>query len=332
MLGPKRARRGFTLIELLVVIAIIGILIALLLPAVQKIREAAARIKCANNLKQIGLALHNYESAQSSFPPAGVYPVGQTSPDTYSIHARILPYLEQDNLYQLVNLNAPAISQPVVVQQRIAVYLCPAEVNDHARTDSTPVRYPLNYAANVGSWFVYDPTTGQGGDGAIPMNRGTRPGDFTDGLSNTVGFAEVKAYGSYLLNAGVPRSLSAPPPATPAALIGLGGSLKANVTHTGWTEGQTFQTGLTFVFTPNTPVPYSTGGQTYDVDYVTSRDGSSATLPSYAAMTARSYHSGGTVNVLLMDGSVRSVTPSINLATWRALGTRAGNEVVSGDF
>jgi hypothetical protein len=164
------------------------------------------------------------------------------------------------------------------------------------------------------------------------MNLGTRPGDFTDGLSNTVGFAEVKAYGSYLLNTGVPRSLSAPPPATPAALVGLGGSLKANVSHTGWTEGQTFQTGFTFVFAPGTPVPYTTGGLTYDVDYVSSRDGSSATLPSYAAMTARSYHAAGAVNLLLMDGSVRPVPPSIDLATWRALGTRAGGEVARGDF
>jgi prepilin-type N-terminal cleavage/methylation domain-containing protein/prepilin-type processing-associated H-X9-DG protein len=328
-----RSRSAFTLVELLVVIAIIAVLIGLLVPAVQKVREAANRASCQNNLKQIGLALHNYESAARRFPPAGVYPVRAVSADSYSVHARILPYLEQANLYQLVDLNASAISQPTVVMQRIAVYVCPSEVNDKARTDSTPVRYPTTYAANVGTWFVYDPNTGQGGNGALPLNLGTRVADFTDGVSNTVGLAEVKAYSSYLLGPGVPNVLNAPPPDSPAALLALGGSLKANVAHTGWTEGQTFQTGLTFVFPPGTPVLYTDAtGTTYDVDYVSSRDGSSATKLSYAAMTARSYHSGGAVNVLLMDGSVRSVTPPIALATWRALGTRSGGEAVSGDY
>jgi prepilin-type N-terminal cleavage/methylation domain-containing protein/prepilin-type processing-associated H-X9-DG protein len=324
-------RKAFTLIELLVVIAIIAVLIGLLLPAVQKVREAAARLQCSNNLKQIGLALHNYESTNKRFPPAGLYPVGATSPDTYSALSRILPYVEQGNVYQLVDLNASAISQPTVVMQRIPIYLCPSEVNDKARDTSTPVRYPLNYGANVGTWFVYDPNTGRGGNGAIPMNQMLRVGDYSDGMSNTVGFAEVKAYGAYLFgNTGLPAN--APVPNSPAEQLALGGSLKANVTHTGWTEGQTFQTGVTFVQTPNTNVPFTDATGTYDVDYVSNRDGSSATRLSYAAMTSRSYHSGGLVNVLLMDGSVRSVNSTISLATWRALGTRNGGEVIGSDF
>jgi prepilin-type N-terminal cleavage/methylation domain-containing protein/prepilin-type processing-associated H-X9-DG protein len=329
-------RAAFTLIELLVVIAIIATLMGLLLPAVQKVREAANRTKCANNLKQIGVALHNYEGTNRHFPPNGVYPINATLADSYSALARLLPFVEQANVYQLVDLNTPATTQNAVTSQRISIYVCPSEINDHSKPPTgsqTITRYPLSYAANEGGWMVWNPATGTSGDGAIILtsnaNGGLRPADIKDGLSTTVGFAEVKAYGSYFLGG----SATATPPNDAAGILALGGSFKAASSHTGWTEGQTFQTGLTFVVPPGTYVRYHnpTDGLDYDVDFVSSRDGSSATNISYSAMTARSYHISGVVNVLFMDGSVSNVASNMSGATWRALGTRNGGETV-GDY
>src|SRR5215510_14956459 len=108
-------------------------LIGLLLPAVQKVREAAARAKCLNNLKQIGIALHNYESVAQKYPLGGDYPVGVTSNDVYSVQSRMLPFLEQGNLYAMIDLNAVPATQLDVIKQRIAIYMCPSETRDRMR-------------------------------------------------------------------------------------------------------------------------------------------------------------------------------------------------------
>jgi len=328
----QRAMRrcAFTLIELLVVIAIIAVLIGLLLPAVQKVREAANRVKCLNNLKQLGLGLYVHVDAHSVFPPAGYYPPGQTE-DPWSALARLLPYLEQANLQNLINFSTSSDSAPVdVTSIRVPLFLCPSELNDHL--DSAGTHWPLNYAVCGGTWFILDPASGRGGDGAFPPSPysavgAIRPTDVLDGLSNTLGMAEVKAFTSYFRDADVPATLGVLPPNSPAAALSYGGAFKPNGGHVEWVDSRTNHTGFTTVFTPNTVVPYVSDGMTYDMDFTSQREGKSARFPTYAAVTARSYHPG-IVQVLMLDGSARGINNSNALDVWRALGTRAGGEVI----
>jgi prepilin-type N-terminal cleavage/methylation domain-containing protein len=319
-------RPAFTLIELLVVIAIIAVLIGLLLPAVQKVREAANRASCLNNLKQIGLALHHYETAQAVYPPFGIYPPGATQA-SWSVQARLLPYLEQENLQRLIDFNFSSDHQPLVSARRVASYLCPSEVNDRPRPDGAVTHYPLNYAANVGTWHVYNPLTGQASDGAFPVNGHLRPLDIRDGLSHTLALAEVKAFTPYLRDGGRPSAPGVAVPGSPAAVAAWGGDFRADSGHTEWVDGRTHQTGFTTAFPPGTLVPYRDLGGTYDIDFTSSREGRTADRLTYAAVTARSPHAG-VVQALLLDGSVRAFRTGLGLDVWRALGSRAGGEVV----
>lgn len=319
-------RQAFTLIELLVVIAIIGLLIALLLPSVQKVREAANRTKCLNNLKQMGLALHMYENSCGGYPAGGEYPVGQTGV-SWSVQAQILPYLEQANLQRLIDFNQPYSAQPIVTQTRVVIYLCPSERNDRPRPDGAVTHYPLNYAINLGTWHIYNPTTGKGTDGAFSINARHQPRDFPDGLSNTLALAEVKAYTPYLRDSGSPSAAGTAPPTSMAAVAGFGGDFKADSGHTEWVDARVHQTGFTTTFAPQTTVPYLNAGTTYDIDFNSSREGRAVNRITYAAVTSRSHHTG-LVHGLLMDGSARAFHRNIRLDTWRALGTRAEGEVV----
>lgn len=340
-MSPRVSRfsRAFTLVELLVVIAIIGILIALLLPAVQSAREAARRSQCKNNLKQIGLALHQYLDSNRCFPPSfcitpGVALSGNNG--SWSIHGRLLPFLEQASAYEQVRLDIAWDAQLAggIPTMRIPIYLCPSEINDTVRTKSgAPYVYPQNYGFNFGSWLVYDPAANRGGDGAFFVNSRTRDADFRDGLSNTMAAAEVRAFTSYVRNTNDPGPS---PPSTPAALVAmfsggdhkLGPATNDNTGHTEWPDGRVHHSGVTTVFTPNTEVPYLYAGATYDIDYNSVQEGRSTSQPTYAAITARGYHPG-IVNALLMDGSVRSVSDTVELGVWRGLGTRQGGEVIS---
>ena len=319
-------RTAFTLVELLVVIAIIGILVALLLPAVQAAREAARRMSCQNNLKQLGLALHNHESSRRNIPPLGDY--NEFGSSVYwSLHTKLLPYCEQTSLQDLIDFSKPISQQPHVAKVRVPYLLCPSEINDRERPDGpTFTHYPLNYAGNAGDWHIYQPPHDRG-TGVFLLNRSPRLAEITDGTSNTLGFAEVKAFTPYLRDGGNPSG-AALRPESPQEIGFFGGEFKSDSGHTEWVDARVHQTGFTTTFTPNTVVPYSSGGRNYDIDFNSAREGRSATLPTYAVITSRSYHTGG-VNTLRMDGSVHFVSSTISRTVWQALGTRSGGEIIS---
>ena len=343
----RPGRPAFTLIELLVVIAIIAVLMGLVLAGVQAAREAVRRTRCQSNIRQLALAVHSYESAKKQFPPSMLHTPGTTFTNnngSWGILGRILPFIEEGNAAVKVDLEKAWDQAPNsttgVPTTRIPVALCPSEKNDMVRLKSNaPFVYPLNYGFNFGTWFVYDPATGSGGDGAFHPNSNFRDARFSDGLSKTLCIAEVKSFTPYVRNTSEPASFPAgSPPSDPASISGLtsGGDAKLGATtndctgHTEWPDGRVHHSGFTTVFTPNTKVPHTANGIEHDIDYNSRQEGSSATAKTFAAITARSHHPGS-VNVAMMDASVRSIKNDIDLPVWRGLGTRAGNEPVSAD-
>jgi len=324
------SRSAFTLVELLVVVAIIGVLVALLLPAVQAARESARRMACGNNMRQAGLGLQNFESTFKNFPssmrPATANASGQF--DGWSAQGQILPYLEQANLFEKIDFTKSYTAQAWPISAtRIPTYQCPSDPNKKWRYNATtgqPEHFPLNYAVNLGTWFVFNPATREGGDGAFRPYETLRPANISDGLSNTLGLAECKGYNPYYRNAGN-ASLSQAMPTSPAQLCTLGGEFKADSGHTEWVDGRAHQSGFTTVFPPNTKSICNVSGTNHDVDWNNMQEGKSTTVPTFAAVTSRSYHANGVLAVL-MDGSVQFIANSIDLNIWRALSTRDGGE------
>ena len=335
-------RRGFTLIELLVVIAIIAILIGLLLPAVQKVREAAARAKCQNNLKQLGIALHNYEGVYQKFPP--LYP--GTAPGsavfnykyTWSVLAQLNPYLEQTNIYNAMDLTQPVYdasnqitaANRFAVVQKVPIFLCPSDRGVPVSSAYGVVDMgPTNYVASHGSG-----TSGGGygspiaADGVFPAVRPVRIADVTDGTSNTVAMSES------ILGDGAEATPTQPgDERTAYKYTGFSGTLPSDSACAGaptlwngynrrgfmWASGEARCVSFNHYYAPNS--------KSYDCI----ANDPTATYIAVGYRAARSLHTGG-VNVLVADGSVRFAPNSIDLTTWRALSTRAGGEVVSGDF
>jgi prepilin-type N-terminal cleavage/methylation domain-containing protein len=337
MAAPHPSKRaGFTLIELLVVIAIIAILIALLLPAVQQAREAARRTQCRNNLKQLGLALHNYLDQHTVFPPSGCISLTTTSQQPWSAQAYILPFLDGSTIYNKINfslgyhdpVNTSAYPPFGPAATRVPVLICPSDPNDRARVNASnvPEHYPLSYAANMGRYLIFNPTNGLNGGAAFAPNSKINSGSFTDGMSNTLGFAEVKLFTPRVHDA---TGVATEPTSASAVSAGYtaGGAFSATNGHTEWVCGRAIHNGFTTTFTPNTKVPHVVSGVTYDIDVSSNREGTHLTNPTYGIITARSFHVG-IVQALLMDGSVRAVSENVDINVWRNLGTRAGGEVV----
>ncbi|MBU6173853.1 MAG: DUF1559 domain-containing protein [Planctomycetes bacterium] len=319
-------REGFTLVEILVVFVVVGVLAGLLLPTVQASREAARRTQCTNNLRQLGIAVHGFHDQYKGVPPQATYRVGSTF-SGYSIHARVLPFIEQNKLYSKIDFELGYSAQSSICKIKIPMYRCPSDPNEGTRWDDGVEFYPTNYGFNIGTWLGLDLKTGQGGDGAFGYNMRHSFAAFTDGLSHTICAADVKTFMPGLLDGGMPSAPFTRPPAKPSEVVAYGGILSPDYGHTQWVSGRTLQTGLTTTFPPNTQVLYSIAGKTYDVDFTSARVSPTAPQQAYRVVTSRSYHVGGS-NVSMMDGSVRFVANSISQDTWRALGTRAAAELL----
>lgn len=298
----RSIRGGFTLIELLVVIAIIAVLIGLLVPAVQKVREAAARMTCQNNLKQIGLATQTYHDAYQKLPPGYVYG-GSLGNSEATWMYYILPYLEQESLYRTASLSATfgGVSQnSQVCRSMIPGYACPSDLPGDIALGNWGKG---NYAGNTGigpmtSAFT-TPNTSIAVPGVFVVNTEIPISGITDGTSNTALASEVrKSPGDDF------RGVSFYP------------------------EGPLYQHNRT----PNTSIPDNfRSGLCKNIPQVPCTGSHSAFNDRSIIMSARSNHSGG-VNVSLCDGSVRFATNSISQSTWQALGTVRNGELLGPDF
>ena len=331
----NKKHSGFTLVELLVVIAIIGVLVALLLPAVQAAREAARRMQCANNMRQYSLALQNHHGAQNHFPAyflaydedawprkvlvsnKGEYKPGAPYLTHHSWIAQLLPYMEQQPLFDLIDFDEPANDPDPdsgnyqAISQSPAFTRCPSD-DALEGPDPTGRFKPCNYAACYGNTgCTFGDSCQQEGDGASGvMYIGSETGirNVTDGTSSTVGVSELLVGRPWVRAVGEPF----------ATLAGTGNPIDQNTTWGGrgvswlWSYRNS-DSGFTTFMPPNDPLTSN------HEPYVWSM---------YGYYAARSNHPGG-INASMLDGSVRYFSDSIDIVAWRNMGSIAGEEVVT---
>jgi prepilin-type N-terminal cleavage/methylation domain-containing protein len=340
----KHPRRGFTIVELLVTISILGLLMAILIPAVQRSRETANRLECVNHLKQIGIALAAHQSAQGKFPaarrPDSLDSSGRpTCSGCLSIHYQILPFVDQSPLYNAMNVPSytatPAgsglprppydRSNQTFHDTRLSTFLCPS---DYAGL--TPGNH---YRGTVGPFANYfESGSIPGGGGAFPGFDGLAPRDFPDGLSTTIGFSE-RVLGSgrqsgfdrqrdYWYSGVMAVDFSMSGDRLMAACASLDGSSPAT-----WTKGGTWWSFANYSDTLYNHVAPPNWNAMDCGGFSQLPDGNLAG----SAISARSLHPGG-VNGLTMDGSVHFFRDAIQLSVWRALSTRSGHESISTDI
>jgi prepilin-type N-terminal cleavage/methylation domain-containing protein/prepilin-type processing-associated H-X9-DG protein len=354
----QHKRSGFTLIELLVVIAIIGVLIALLLPAVQAAREAARRAQCLNNLKQIGLAIHNYENTNGVFPPGRINTYIAGNGHCWGAYSQLLPFVEQQTVFNAMNFSmnpdpdyttTSAVVNATAAILQVNIFMCPSDGAPTSVQVGGGMYGVHNYLLNVGSGYSVvqiPPAPMTAPNGIFFENSAVRIADITDGTSQTIcisetrrsvlgaptGFSSAAAFakdhlGGFVLT-GNNTAGNAPPIVSDSdyAARCLTNSPPGFQPTRGvkWLYGAPGHSMYNHRRTPNDKYYDCRGGLPHS-------DKSPADWQNLSLnITSRSYHPGG-VNSLFCDGHVQFIKDSVSVDTWQALGSRNGGEAISGD-